>query len=237
MKKIHRFITPVKIEGEMLTVEEMDVVRQVRDILKIKLGESIAICDGQGKEWTIEVQGMSKTEIQGLIIDQFSGTDPIPMDVTLYLSLLKSENFELAVQKAVECGVMRIVPMISRRTIKLNIKLDRIQRIIREAAEQSGRLMLPALSEIQNFDEALRMIKDNQESAIFFDLEAKPLSSLEKISGQKRSILIGPEGGWDEDEIQKIRNAGIPAANLGPFVLRAETAAPIATYLLTHGVY
>lgn len=232
MKKIHRFIGQIEIEGSIARIVDTDIARQAKSVLKLNAGEVIGLCDGKGHSWTGPIQGISKDTIEIEIEGSFDGGDGFVRDVTLYLAMLKSDHFDFALQKAVECGVQRIVPIISRRTIKLQVKPERAERIIREATEQSGRLVVPELLEARSFTQGLEHWKISGMPGIFFDVEGRPMQSMPQT--QAISCFIGPEGGWDDEEIQAAKQAGIQAASLGPIVLRAETAVTVATFLLAH---
>lgn len=230
MKKIHRFIGTIEIDGATARLIDAEVARQAKSVLKLRMGELITVCDGKGASWTGPLQGISKEEIEIQIEQTYQGEDGLIRDVTLYLAILKSEHFELAVQKAVESGVKKIVPMLSKRTIKLHIKQDRIERIIREAAEQSGRMVLPQLGEICSFEQAVDTWKISGESGVLFDGSGKQL--MPSDLSVHVSCFIGPEGGWEEAEIQTAKQRGLHICQLGNLVLRAETAATIATFIL-----
>ncbi|MDD2658034.1 MAG: RsmE family RNA methyltransferase, partial [Candidatus Pacebacteria bacterium] len=140
---------------------------------------------------------------------------------------------ELAVQKAVELGVKEIVPIIADRTVKLGLKRDRLEKIIKEASEQSGRGILPVLSDSVAFGDAMRAAEANDLN-LFFELGGKSLegSKLDLGKYKKIGIFIGPEGGWSEDEL-KLKSEKLKVCGLSPFTLRAETAAIAALALVS----
>jgi 16S rRNA (uracil1498-N3)-methyltransferase len=152
------------------------------------------------------------------------------VQVILYCSIIKRENFELMAQKATEVGVKEIVPLLSSRTIKLNIKSERVEKIIKEASEQSGRGKVPELHPPMTFKDALEHAKSNDLN-LFFDPSGKIFSPL--TQEKKIGVFIGPEGGWDEDEIGLARAQNFQIVSLGKLVLRAETAAIVASFLPT----
>jgi 16S rRNA (uracil1498-N3)-methyltransferase len=147
--------------------------------------------------------------------------------VILYAALLKRDNFEWLLQKAVEVGVDEIVPLVSERTVKIGFNEKRWQKIIKEAAEQSQRHTLPILRPIQNFKEALNAAKGE---VLFFDPSGDRLDNVE-IKDKIMSAFIGPEGGWTENEIQMVKDQKAKMINLGDNILRGETAGVVATYL------
>lgn len=159
--------------------------------------------------------------------------------VTLYCAILKRENFEWVVQKTTELGVRRIVPLITDRTVKTGIRLDRLISIAREASEQSGRGVIPEISKPMEFDQALSETKQYAQNLFFHTSRTGKEDSDREATSQKpkakRSIglWIGPEGGWSDDEVTAATQANIRISSLGPRILRAETAAVAACVLLT----
>jgi 16S rRNA (uracil1498-N3)-methyltransferase len=150
-----------------------------------------------------------------------------PKEITLYLSILKRENFELAVQKATECGIGRIVPLLTEHTVKTGLKMDRLMKIAKEAAEQSGRGKVPLISEPKTFVDAVR--DSVRQKNYFFDIGAR--ESFTPKSKEACGIWVGPEGGWGGKERMLAGDRKFIFTSLGPRVLRAETAAIVASFL------
>jgi 16S rRNA (uracil1498-N3)-methyltransferase len=149
----------------------------------------------------------------------------------LYCAILKRENFELALQKAVEVGVTRIVPVRSHRTVKFNIKRERMAAIIKEAAEQSGRGIIPVLDEPKSFPDAVGD-SIHHDGRLFFDVYGSPFEVTTVHTLASVCAFIGPEGGWSDEERAAAKQAGLRSVSLGPLVMRGETAAIVAGYLL-----
>lgn len=199
-------------------------------VLRLKKGEPVVLSDGGGAEATATIVAMEEGGVQ-LMVELLERSKREPeREVVLYCSLLKRENFEWAVQKATEVGVSRIVPIQSLRTIKLGVKRDRLEKIIREAAEQSGRATVPTLEEAQTLSKALAHAHTHP-YRWFFDLDGTPAASIKRTASASTAIFIGPEGGWDAAERNEAEAAGCAVVSLGPLTLRAETAATIASYL------
>ena len=144
--------------------------------------------------------------------------------------LLKRENFELICQKATEIGIETITPLLTNRTVKTGFNRERIEKIIREASEQSGRTTLPKLNEPTTLAEAILSVTAG--CSVFFDLSGKELPEQEYAS-EITSCFIGPEGGFTEEETEIARKAGLVIGSLGTLTLRGETAAIVASYLIT----
>lgn len=228
--KLNRFILNSDINKEEIIIEDIKIVKQIKNVLRLENGDHIVLLDGKGRETEVEIVSISKEVIQTKFVKDTKINEP-ERKVSLYLAILKKENFELAVQKAVECGVSEIIPIITERTIKTGLNTARLEKIIKEACEQSGRSVVPKLSEIMSFAEGLEHGKESEEKTIFH-LGGKDY----RLDGSKASvqlsvaIFIGPEGGFSDKEISLAIDSGYTVASLGSLVLRGETAAIVATY-------
>lgn len=229
--KVHRFIGSYDLRQAEIVLEDQ-AARQMALVLKMRAGERILLCNGQGKEAEYEILSIKKGAVRvardGDITEVKTES---ARQVTLYASILKRENFELIVQKATECGVARIVPVISERTIKKDVKLERLQEIAREAAEQSGRGVVPPISEPMTLAQALKDAEVNGKN-YFFDV-SQAANAFKPSATGSAGLFIGPEGGWTEEEQAQAKRAGCAIATLGPRVLRGETACIAAVYLMT----
>lgn len=225
--KIHRFIDNFDLSGNEVEITG-EIAHQMAKVLKLEIGEQVELCDGKGLNALGKIKTLSKNSAV-VEIDKITKESPAQKSVTLFCAVLKKENFELVVQKATECGVSKIIPIITTRTIKMGLNIERLQKIAREACEQSGRNFLPEISAPVTFDESLEVAKENDIN-IIFDSSGELMSRLNlDIGMQKIGIFIGPEGGWTPEEIKKATEFSV--ASLGSNILRAETAAIIATYL------
>jgi len=232
----NRFYWAKKISGPNFELDEPTLVNQLKNVLRLEAGDQIILFDGQGSEVLAKLIGFSKNSVALSVVAREEKEEKGPA-VCLYLAILKKENFELAVQKAVEAGVSRIVPIITERTIKLGLKTDRLRLIIKEATEQSGRLILPELGETLNFAKAVEQAGAYGGLNIFCDLGVD--SSLVKTkvppdilaSSELINLFIGPEGGWGVNEQEIAKLANFVFCSLGAYTLRAETAVTVATWL------
>ncbi len=232
--KIHRFIGPYNLSGDNIEILDISTIKQIRSVLKLEIGEQIILGDGKGKEALVTLDLISNGKVSGTI-DSIENKQDTNKKVHLYLAILKKENFELAVQKAVEAGVTSITPVITERTVKTGLNISRLEKIILEASEQSGRSIVPTLSPILEFSPALAFGFASEEKTIFHlaDEVYKP-DSVRVANAKSASIFIGPEGGFTDSEIKEAEAGGYTVASLGSLTLRGETAAIIATYLSVH---
>jgi len=234
MKKIHRFITDYKKTKDTIEITDAELIHQIRSVLKLRNGEKCIVTNGDSTEYIAEIFELEKSFIKLNIIEKnIVDTEPVKK-VTLYLAILKKENFELVLQKAGEMGIYKIVPVITERTVKTNLNFERLNKISREASELSGRNSVTIVEDIENYKEAV--LSDINKTKILFDISGKPVES-QNLKTESLSIYIGPEGGFTDAEINFAKD--LPAQsgnnfeiyNLGKLTLRGETAGIIASYL------
>lgn len=237
--RTNRFIINNNLSQPEVVITNAKLLHQMREVLKLKKGDKVVLCDGKGIEKMGEIVSVKKNEIEikleGNKEIKKQGNS-VARQVTLYCAMLKRDNFEWVVQKATEVGVAKIVPVITEHTIKTGFNRARLEKIIQEAVEQSGRTTMPGLSDPMKFEEA---IKIENETKIFFDFcdERFDLRDVQHpptpLRGGSASIaiFIGPEGGWSPAERGMAEKAGCLIRSLGPLTLRAETAAVVAAYI------
>ncbi len=238
--RLHRFIGDFDLTSPEVVITEDGLVHQIRRVLRMEEDDELLLADGNGRQARCRITAITPQAITASVEEvSVLATEP-SVRVTLYCSLLRRENFEWVVQKATECGVARIVPIITERTVKFGGKRERFALIAREAAEQSGRGVIPDVADAISFREALGEATRSGR-AIFFDADGLPAhhALAGMSSGGMVALFIGPEGGWSAGEGEAARAAGLSVASLGALTLRAETAAIVATYLTAHaaGVY
>ncbi len=227
--KVHRFIiSGVEFSAE-LQVSDRGIIHQAFAVLKLREGESVILCDGRGKEALGVITEVSKDALVLRLAEPQASENEPGVSVTLYAAVVKRDNFELIVQKAVEVGATRIVPIVTRRTIKTGIQMARLEIIMKEAAEQSGRGILPEIVQPMNFGEALLDISPEADNFIC-NAGGEHFGNVVFESAKPRSIFIGPEGGWDDQEVVEASFAGLRTVSFGSLVMRAETAAIVATH-------
>lgn len=232
--KLHRFIGNFDFSKKEVEIANPENIKQIKDVLRLQIGEKIILSDGKGNEAEVTITSLSKNKIIGEL-KKIERKKEMTRKVSLYLAILKKENFELATQKAVECGVSNITPIVTERTIKTGLNIARLEKIILEASEQSGRSIVPTLSPILNFKDALTAGKDSEEKIIFHVDQKNNLYSPNK-KVENINIFIGPEGGFTEKEINLAKENGYTVASLGPLTLRGETAGIVASYRAVSGI-
>ncbi len=230
---MHRFfLPPDAFRGDVVHFPP-DVARQLRLVLRLHPGQEVMTLDGEGRAFRVELVEVEKQRAVGRIRERMiAGGEPAG-ELILCPAISKGERFEWVLQKGVELGVTTFQPIITQRTLRRSPgsgRWDRWRRIIREAAEQSGRGKLPRLLPPLPLAEAL-----TQASGLALMpsvLAQTPVRQALAAATWPATLFIGPEGGFAPDEVAAARAAGVIPVTLGPRILRTETAAIVLTALV-----
>lgn len=224
--KIHRFLVERDFQlSHEVWLRDESILWQWNKVLRLSPNQNIILFNGQGEDRLYRILKLNSEEAHLLLVNQLVPIKP-KVDLYVFWSLLKRSNNELILQKCTELGVSHFVPLISERTIKKDFNIERAQKIIREASEQCGRSLLPTLRSPIKIDKALAEYTGEVEIVVCSPDSSPQLPSVN--TGKKLGIMIGPEGGWSESEINVFRTNNLPSVGLGKLVLRAETAAIVA---------
>lgn len=231
----------------MLSAEE---TRHLRDVLRLREGEEAYVFDGEGREFLCRVGEASRAREATLEVS--GAVEPLrpesPLKLTLAVALLKGEKFDLVVQKATELGAGLIVPVLTRRAdVRVRDERDAARRVARwrrlalEAAKQSGRARVPRVEEPAGFESLVAREAERGVRRVLFAerggvrLSEVSSASVDESASDGRSeltALVGPEGGWEDEEVTFARQKGWHIVTLGGRTLRAETAALTVAALL-----
>jgi len=233
--RLHRFFTDVDISKKTVLLTEKDTIHQIMHVLRLTKGDEIILCDTKGYDVQVRMMAVSKKSIEGEIVSFKKNIAEPERYVTLYCGILKKENFEMVVQKAVEAGVSEIFPLKTKRTVKTGLSKVRLEKIAKEAVEQCGRARIPLIHEPMVFFDVIPHVMRNPEIHlnILFDSSGEDaMHFFQKNKNDARiNIFVGPEGGWDVDELKAAQESGFHILSLGSRTLRAETAAIVGTFL------
>lgn len=228
---MHRFfIEPSLLQSSSIILPE-SLAHQVRDVLRLQVGEGFILLDNSGDETIAVIASSARSGVTAQTLERRPGKAEPRIHITLCQGMLKSARFEWILEKGVELGVTTFAPILCRRsTAGLEevgaAKIQRWRRIIQEAAEQCGRARLPTLLSIRPLSDALSDIPSGALAIIPWENERD--HTLHDVATQLIApvhIFIGPEGGFDPEEIQLARQHGVQPITLGSRILRAETAA------------
>jgi 16S rRNA (uracil1498-N3)-methyltransferase len=216
-----------------------DEARHLRDALRLRTGDEAFVFDGAGREFRCVVQDSGKRGAALAIVEAVLPAQPeSSLSLTLGVALLKGEKFDWVVQKATELGVTRLAPLqTARADARLRDARDAAQRVERwrrvalAAAKQSGRAVVPQIVECAAFSS---FVSERQDAARFFFTERGGAAWPAGEAVSSVAALVGPEGGWSDEEITLAQKNGWHSVTLGGRILRAETAALVAVTLLQH---
>jgi len=234
MKQHRFFISQPIADKHILTLSDEKVIHQARNVLRLKKGDPVILLDGLNTEFhgTIEMLAKKIMKISKTEIKKIQQKDKL--EVHLFASLIKKDNFEWVMQKATELGVSRITPVISERTVKLKMNMDRGDKIVLEAAEQSGRADTVFLDEPITLKEALSFC-ETPVMALHTKNGSKPFSEFRETIMNNVSVFVGPEGGWGVRDEELFKKKNVPFVTMGSQILRAETASIAVVSLLLLG--
>lgn len=238
---MHRFFVTrdqIDLYEKQIIIENEDV-KHISKVLRLKPKNIVEICDSIGGEYICEIESINKNDVLLSIIEEKKSTREAPIEVILYQGIPKATKMDLIIQKTTELGIAEIVPVEMERTIvqfnndKDKIKkVERWQKIALEAAKQSKRGVVPTIHMPLSFKAAIKHSEENQLNIMPYENEEdkgfkniiKSMSKEDKSLIRKVGVWVGPEGGFDETEVEKANQSKIHSITLGPRILRTETA-------------
>jgi 16S rRNA (uracil1498-N3)-methyltransferase len=237
---LHRFFVPrdafsgdeVHLEGEL--------AHRISRVLRLQPGDAVVLLDGGDLEYEIRLEKVGPRSVTGTVVGRRPGQPERSVRLVLYQSLVKGERFDWVLEKGTELGVAAFAPLVSRRNVRQPMpersgRPERWRRVVREAAEQCGRSVLPDLLPAQSLAKALsgaadlRLLPWEDEEALGLATalrDGRP--TLEAVERPTVAVFIGPEGGFTVEEVALAREAGAQVVSLGRHILRSETAGIVA---------
>ena len=231
----HFFVEPFQIHEEQEYIEILGGdVNHIENVLRMKQGEELTVSDGFGSEYRCSAQEFLPETVKVKILEKSRVSSELRSEITLFQCLPKGDKMELIIQKAVELGAYEVIPVETRRCVvkldgkKAAKKVDRWQQIAESAAKQSKRMLIPHVHDVISFKEALKYAESMDICLIPYEL-AKEMPETKEIlaaiePGQSIGIFIGPEGGFEEKEVEAAIEGGAKPITLGRRILRTETA-------------
>lgn len=229
----HFFVTPQQISGDKIRIEGGDV-NHMKNVLRMKLHEKAEISDGESRTYLCEVEAYEEDVAVLHILEEMEADTEPASKLYLFQGLPKSDKMELIVQKAVELGVYQVIPVAMKRSVvrlddkKASKKADRWNSIAESAAKQAGRSRIPEVTMPLSYNEALKMAEELDVTLLPYELAGGMEVTREVIrqikSGQSVGIFIGPEGGFEPEEVDAAVSIGAKVITLGRRILRTETA-------------
>ncbi len=222
-----RFFTD-NITGHTAVITGEDV-RHITKVLRLKSGDAVTVCDGRGTEYPARIGSFADGEVICDLSDPIASAAEYRTRISLFQGFPKSGKMEYIVQKCVEVGVHEIIPVLFHRCVAVPAgdfekKRTRYQRVSLEAAKQSGRGIIPQIGNLVRLKGIDFSAYDSVLVAYEGERDASLKSALRCMRGDRIAILIGPEGGIEEDEVRYLKGLGAKTVSLGRSILRTETA-------------
>lgn len=219
--RLHRFFvkSPIGTRGSV-EVDDSDLAHQLKNVFRFTAGGQVILFDNSGLEYRAMVVAFKNGRTSFSIISSREGQSDPRREVYLFASIIKKDKFEWVLEKGTELGVTVFVPIISDRSEKKSLNMERMHKIIQESTEQSGRSILPTVQDPVVLENAL-----SQDFPCFaFDPGGDTFTIEHAQSYSPLGIFVGPEGGWTDREVFLFKQNDMRVYSLGPQVLRAETA-------------
>lgn len=221
--RLHRFFITQPIVREGVNHFSSDsLVHQLSHVFRLHEGDKVIFFDGTGTDCECEIVSLEKSEVVFRVVETHSVKPHSETKVVLALSLIKKDNFEWVIQKGTELGVSKFIPLISERSEKKGLNMERATKILVEAIEQSGRSDVPVIREPQVLADFLAEEKRN---IFVFHIKGEMFKKESAPVTGEVVLCVGPEGGWSDKEIEMFKAKGARVVSLDTPVLRAETAA------------
>jgi len=236
------FIEHAQSTGSTLVITGSDA-RHIKTVLRLKSGDKIGLFDGKGFEYEAKIVDLSSGKVKVSVIRRFPSAAESPVQITVAQGFLKEKKMDGLVRQLSELGINKWNPFIADRSVprpdkkQLSARTKRWEKISKEAIKQCKRGCIMEIGDTVSFEEILNLSQTADLKIAFWENELQPLNA--ELPRPDRNInkiyaLLGPEGGFTQQEIESARDRGFVTASLGPRILRAETATVAACVLLQH---
>ena len=228
------FVAPEAVQDDIVQFDA-ELARHMGKVLRLTAGEQVTVSTGDGTAYLVELAEFQKDVVTGRILERMDNLQETAIEVVLYQGMPKGDKLELIIQKCTELGVSAVVPVETSRSVvhldsgKAAKKLERWQKIAQEASQQSKRVQVPTVGPYYNWKQFLQHLSEQNGITIVFweDEQTQSLKALLRSQAEKPqriNLVVGPEGGLSEEEVEQLRVLGAVSASLGKRILRTETA-------------
>ncbi len=236
------FLEQKEIKGLKSYISGTDA-RHIKTVLRLKPGDRIGLFDGAGNEYSAGITGFSHDRVEVSILDSFPSVAEPSVQIIVFQALLKDRKMDILVRQLTELGISGLIPFVAERSVsrpdakRLIMRRERWNKISKEALKQCKRGRIMKIGEPVFFEDALKIGKDADLKVIFWEKESKSVDFAISHFGSKFEkifLMLGPEGGFTVNEIEKAASYEFVSASLGPRVLRAETATIAASVMIQY---
>jgi len=240
--RLHRFYINQEI-GKEVRIDDKELLHQWLKVFRLKASDRVVVFNGEDSEYEAYFKILSKNEAVLVIDKEKKVKNPTDIELHIFQSIIKKDNFEFVVEKCTEIGVFAFHPIISERSEKKSLNIERLNKIAKEASEQSGKTKLPEIFAPESLEKAISnfggelFVLDVGGESLGVSLRAHLAFSRERSvarsnPGNRIGVLIGPEGGWSENEKIWFDEKRIKSVSFGPQILRAETSSIVVSALI-----
>lgn len=231
-----------EIIGEAVNITGQEA-KHISRVLRMQVGDMLILFDGSGVDYVCEIVEIDAEVVEAAVREKHESDKELPVNITLYQAVIKSDHLDYAIQKCTEAGVCAFVPFLSDRCVKRPDEksagrlVERENRIAMEAAKQCGRARIPKVTNIVTLEEAAKELAGKRGlKLVAYENEQKTtIKELLRQNDEKEiHLFVGPEGGFAETEIEALRQAGAMSCTLGRLILRAETAGLAAAAMIQY---
>jgi len=240
---MHRFfIPPENLKDNRVTILGSDV-NHIRNVLRMKAGDRALVLDGKGNQFMVEMVTVTRDQAEAKILSQEKVQVESPVRIAMGQALIKGNRFDNLVRKSVELGVSWIFPILTQRCVarpkgdEEKKKIQRWQKIVKEASQQCGRTVIPEVgASLLSLEAFCDQVDDFDLKLLFWECETECKLADIQLAHEARSIAFaaGPEGGWAPEEVDFLRGKGFVTVGLGPRTLRADSVSLVILSLLQH---
>lgn len=228
------FIEPEAIQEDSVILGG-EIAHHIGKVLRLNQGDIVTVCTGDGAAYVVELQQFRKESVTGVIVDRVEQQRETNVELVLYQGMPKADKLEMIIQKCTELGVSAVIPVETGRSVvrldsgKAEKKLERWQKIAHEASQQSKRVTVPKVGPYLKWNACLEQLQQSEGITIVF-WEDEQTYGLKEVLNKlpekpgRINLVVGPEGGLSETEVEQLRQAGAVSASLGKRILRTETA-------------
>lgn len=214
--------------------------KHLKDVLRLHVGDSVVLIDGQGMEYHADITSICPDHVDLSIRSAQARSKESPIHITVAQAFLKDKKMDVLLRQLTELGMSRFLPFHASRSVarpdkdRLKTRMDRWGKIARESLKQCERTRLPDICQTLSYDGMLKASEESDLKIMLFEKETAPLPHESIKPCGSIFILLGPEGGFSEDEVQAAKEKGFITASLGPRILKAETASLTAMALVQY---
>ena len=232
---MRRFFVEQKAVLEDSIILESEAAHHIGKVLRLSQGDKVTVCTGDGAAYIVELQQFCKDAVTGRIVERIEQHRETEVELVLYQGMPKADKLEMIIQKCTELGVSAVIPLETSRSVvrldagKAEKKLERWQKIAHEASQQSKRVTIPAVGPYLKWGACLEQLRQSEAMTIVFWEDEQTHGLKEVLNALKEkpkriNLIVGPEGGLSETEVEQLRQVGAVSASLGKRILRTETA-------------